>query len=125
MVKVAITYSCDQLHWILLEHYILKDAELFQMQQYKIYGGAYSSFAGCPASKGILQFDMWGVTPSNRYDWNSLKQSIINHGLRNSLLVAPMPTASTSVKFWEIMNVLNHLLVIFMYDALLRVNLLL
>jgi len=73
-----------------------KNAELFQMQQYKKYGGAYSSFADCPASKGILQFDMWGVTPSNRYDWNSLKQSIINHGLRNSLLVAPMPTASTS-----------------------------
>ncbi len=74
----------------------IKNAELFQMQQYKRYGGAYSSFAGCPASKGILQFDMWGITPSNRYDWNSLKQSIINHGLRNSLLVAPMPTASTS-----------------------------
>ena len=74
----------------------IKNAELFQMQQYERYGGAYSSFAGCPASKGILQFDMWGVTPSNRYDWDSLKQSIVNHGLRNSLLVAPMPTASTS-----------------------------
>jgi len=58
--------------------------------------GSYSSFCNSPASKGILQFDMWGVTPSDRYDWNSLKQSIMNHGLRNSLLVAPMPTASTS-----------------------------
>jgi ribonucleotide reductase alpha subunit len=58
--------------------------------------GAYSSFEGSPASKGILQFDMWGVTPSARYDWASLKQSIIHYGLRNSLLVAPMPTASTS-----------------------------
>ena len=58
--------------------------------------GAYSSFEGSPASKGILQFDMWGVTPSQRYDWSSLKESIIKYGLRNSLLVAPMPTASTS-----------------------------
>ena len=58
--------------------------------------GAYSTFVGSPASKGILQFDMWGVTPSDRYDWNKLKQSIIKYGLRNSLLVAPMPTASTA-----------------------------
>ena len=56
----------------------------------------YSTFAGSPASKGVLQFDMWGVTPSDRYDWTSLKKSICYHGLRNSLLVAPMPTASTS-----------------------------
>jgi ribonucleoside-diphosphate reductase alpha chain len=58
--------------------------------------GAYSSFEGCPASKGVLQFDMWNTTPSQRYDWSSLKESIIKYGLRNSLLVAPMPTASTS-----------------------------
>jgi len=60
------------------------------------YKGAYSSFRGSPASQGKLQFDMWGVTPSNRYDWDKLKKSIIDYGLRNSLLVAPMPTASTS-----------------------------
>ena len=58
--------------------------------------GSYSSFEGSPASKGILQFDMWNVTPSSRYDWTTLKQSIVKYGLRNSLLVAPMPTASTS-----------------------------
>ena len=58
--------------------------------------GSYETFFGSPASQGSLQFDLWGVTPSNRYDWDSLKQSIIVHGLRNSLLVAPMPTASTS-----------------------------
>ena len=58
--------------------------------------GAYTSFEDSPASKGILQFDMWGVTPSARYDWTSLKDSIVKYGLRNSLLVAPMPTASTS-----------------------------
>lgn len=60
------------------------------------YGGSYSSFPGSPASKGILQFDMWSTVPSNRYDWGSLKSSIITYGLRNSLLLAPMPTASTS-----------------------------
>ena len=56
----------------------------------------YSTFKGSPASQGILQFDMWDVTPSNRYDWHLLKQKIITYGLRNSLLLAPMPTASTS-----------------------------
>jgi len=58
--------------------------------------GTYSSFIGSPASKGILQYDMWNVEPSTRYDWTALKESIIKNGLRNSLLVAPMPTASTS-----------------------------
>ena len=58
--------------------------------------GVYNSFEGSPASKGILQFDMWDVTPSDRYDWTTLKESIKKFGLRNSLLVAPMPTASTS-----------------------------
>lgn len=58
--------------------------------------GSYSSFIGSPASNGILQFDMWNVSPSDRYDWIALKQSIQKNGIRNSLLVAPMPTASTS-----------------------------
>ena len=58
--------------------------------------GAYISFEGSPTSKGILQFDLWNVSPSNRYDWDILKKSIQKYGLRNSLLVAPMPTASTS-----------------------------
>ena len=61
------------------------------------YLGSYSSFEGSPASKGLLQFDLWGVTPdSGRFYWNKLKESIQEHGLRNSLCVAPMPTASTS-----------------------------
>ena len=60
------------------------------------YCCAYSSFNGSPSSQGILQFDLWSVTPSNRYDWAKLKQSIVKYGLRNSLLVSPMPTASTS-----------------------------
>jgi ribonucleoside-diphosphate reductase alpha subunit len=59
--------------------------------------GPYSTFAGSPASQGILQFDMWNVDPtSERYDWDTLKAEIREKGLRNSLLVAPMPTASTS-----------------------------
>ncbi|HEY0610654.1 MAG TPA: ribonucleoside-diphosphate reductase subunit alpha, partial [Chitinophaga sp.] len=58
--------------------------------------GAYETFAGSPASKGILQYDMWGVTPSPRWDWTALKAEIKKHGIRNSLLLAPMPTASTS-----------------------------
>lgn len=58
--------------------------------------GHYQSFPGSPASKGILQYDMWDVSPSDRWDWASLKADIKTHGLRNSLLVAPMPTASTS-----------------------------
>ena len=59
--------------------------------------GAYSSFKGSPASYGELQFDLWNVTPSSgRYDWTALKENIMTYGIRNSLLVAPMPTASTS-----------------------------
>ena len=58
--------------------------------------GAYESFPGSPTSEGILQYDMWNVTPSDRYNWEELKASIKEHGMRNSLLLAPMPTASTS-----------------------------
>nr|WP_295877210.1 ribonucleoside-diphosphate reductase subunit alpha [uncultured Chitinophaga sp.] len=58
--------------------------------------GHYETFPGSPASKGILQFDMWDVKPSSRWDWDKLKKSIIKDGIRNSLLLAPMPTASTS-----------------------------
>lgn len=58
--------------------------------------GAYQSFEGSPASKGELQYDMWGVEPSDRWNWIELKAKIKKHGMRNSLLLAPMPTASTS-----------------------------
>jgi len=59
--------------------------------------GAYESFKGSPVSKGIFQFDMWGVTPdSGRWDWDTLKKAVKKNGVRNSLLLAPMPTASTS-----------------------------
>jgi len=59
--------------------------------------GPYQTIKGSPVSKGIFQFDMWGVTPSSGlWDWDSLKKEVKKHGVRNSLLVAPMPTASTS-----------------------------
>ena len=59
--------------------------------------GAYETFKGSPVSKGIFQYDMWGVTPeSGLWDWDSLKKEVKKHGVRNSLLLAPMPTASTS-----------------------------
>ena len=72
-------------------------AALEQSCELAMEEGPYETFAGSPASQGILQFDMWNVDPgSTRYDWTSLKQKIITHGIRNSTLLAPMPTASTS-----------------------------
>ncbi len=58
--------------------------------------GAYETFAGSPASKGILQYDMWDVQPTSRWEWDVLKEEIKQYGMRNSLLLAPMPTASTA-----------------------------
>jgi ribonucleoside-diphosphate reductase alpha chain len=58
--------------------------------------GPYETFAGSPVSQGIFQFDMWGVTPTNRWEWDLLKEEVKKHGVRNSLLLAPMPTASTA-----------------------------
>jgi ribonucleoside-diphosphate reductase alpha subunit len=58
--------------------------------------GAYETFEGSPVSKGVFQFDMWGVTPTSRWEWDVLKDEVKTHGVRNSLLLAPMPTASTA-----------------------------
>jgi ribonucleoside-diphosphate reductase alpha chain len=72
-------------------------AALEKSNELAIQHGSYSSFEGSPASQGILQFDMWSnSSTSGLYNWDNLKKSIIEKGLRNSLLVAPMPTASTS-----------------------------
>ncbi len=60
-------------------------------------GKPYQTYAGCPVSRGLLQFDMWGVTPtSGLWDWDALRAEIAQHGIFNSLLLAPMPTASTA-----------------------------
>jgi ribonucleoside-diphosphate reductase alpha subunit len=58
--------------------------------------GVYASYKGSPVSKGILQYDMWNIKPSSRWDWKDLKEEIAQYGIRNSLLVALMPTASTA-----------------------------
>ncbi len=58
--------------------------------------GAYESYKGSPVSKGIFQYDMWNVSPSDRWEWDILKEEVAKYGVRNSLLLAPMPTASTS-----------------------------
>jgi ribonucleoside-diphosphate reductase alpha chain len=58
--------------------------------------GTYETYAGSPVSNSIFQYDMWGVVPSNRWDWSQLKAEVKKHGVRNSLLLAPMPTASTA-----------------------------
>ncbi|EFJ14283.1 hypothetical protein SELMODRAFT_156827 [Selaginella moellendorffii] len=58
--------------------------------------GVYETYPGSPVSKGVFQPDMWNVIPSGRWDWAALKEMVARHGVRNSLLVAPMPTASTS-----------------------------
>jgi ribonucleotide reductase alpha subunit len=71
-------------------------AEILNIKKDEL-SGSYSSFEGSPASNGQLQFDLWGVDPATtRYNWSELRECIQKHGLRNSLLVAPMPTASTS-----------------------------
>ncbi|NVK64140.1 MAG: ribonucleoside-diphosphate reductase subunit alpha [Flavobacteriales bacterium] len=58
--------------------------------------GPYETFEGSPVSRGEFQFDMWGVTPTDRWEWDVLKEEVKEHGVRNSLLLAPMPTASTA-----------------------------
>jgi ribonucleoside-diphosphate reductase alpha chain len=58
--------------------------------------GPYESYEGSPVSKGVFQHDMWNVTPSSRWEWDTLREEILKYGVRNSLLLAPMPTASTS-----------------------------
>jgi ribonucleoside-diphosphate reductase alpha subunit len=96
-LKLNLPFECDEAKKInrkifeTLYHASLeKSCEL--SQEY----GIYETFPGSPASQGILQFDMWNTEPSTRYDWYQLKQKIKMFGLRNSLLLAPMPTASTS-----------------------------
>ncbi|EGC32866.1 ribonucleotide reductase large subunit [Dictyostelium purpureum] len=72
-------------------------AALTASHELSLIEGPYETFKGSPASQGILQYDFWNVTPTNRWNWTDLKDKIVNKGgLRNSLLIAPMPTASTS-----------------------------
>ena len=78
-----------------IEDYL--DLNKWERKLTKKYKGAYSTFEGSPISKGLFQFDMWNIKPTeNMYDWDVLRKEINEHGVRNSLLVALMPTASTS-----------------------------
>ena len=83
-------------HGYRVENYNQVSEEIVKYIREKQYCGCYSSFEGSPLSQGKFQFDLWNVTPSDRYDWDSLRKSIVENGTRNSLCVAPMPTASTS-----------------------------
>lgn len=71
-------------------------AALEASSELAVVEGSYETYQGSPASEGRLQFDLWGVAPTDLWDWNALKEKIARDGLRNSLLLAPMPTASTS-----------------------------
>ena len=72
-------------------------AAMMASKDLAVQDGPYETFAGSPLSQGKFQFDLWGVTPrSGRWDWDALRAEVVKHGVRNSLLVAPMPTASTA-----------------------------
>jgi ribonucleoside-diphosphate reductase alpha subunit len=81
-----------------IEYYLNKirpiKAEIINLEY--DYIGAYSSFKSSPISKGLFQFDLWNIKPGDRYNWEELRKNVIKYGIRNSLLVALMPTASTS-----------------------------
>jgi ribonucleoside-diphosphate reductase alpha chain len=77
-------------------HETIYYAALTASKDLAIKEGPYSTFAGSPVSQGILQFDMWNVKPTDRWEWDVLRDEVKKHGVRNSLLLAPMPTASTS-----------------------------
>ena len=82
--------------------------------------GPYQTYQGSPVSQGIFQFDMWGVTPSPRWEWDILKEEVMKHGVRNSLLLAPMHLL---LKYWVIMNALNHTLLTFTHAGYFPVSL--
>jgi ribonucleoside-diphosphate reductase alpha chain len=96
MMKLSFTSEkAKQLNKDIFE--TIYNAALEESLQLAKEDGRYDSFDGSPASQGLLQFDLWNVEPDlDRYNWNDLKERIKKYGLRNSLLVAPMPTASTS-----------------------------
>ena len=96
-IKLRIPYDSEEANVINEKIFeTIYYASCYESNQIAKVNGYYSSFIGSPSSKGILQFDLWNYKPINNYDWDSLKASIITYGLRNSLLIALMPTASTS-----------------------------
>jgi ribonucleoside-diphosphate reductase alpha subunit len=97
-MMLNLTFTCDKSKAINKHIFeTIYHAALEQSYEMALTDGPYDTFWGSPASKGELQFDLWNVDPLNtRYEWDKLKTLIKTHGIRNSLLLAPMPTASTS-----------------------------
>lgn len=97
LLKMGLPFDSERAKEVNMEVFetIYYAACLASMELAKLEG-PYPKFKGSPASEGILQFDLWGVKPSSRWNWDGLKEEIKKHGLRNSLLIALMPTASTS-----------------------------
>ena len=97
-LKLKIPFDSEEARVVNREiHETIYFASMTASKDLAMQDGAYETFKGSPVSKGIFQFDMWGVTPSSgRWDWDTLKREVKKHGVRNSLLLAPMPTASTS-----------------------------
>jgi len=90
-------FECEEAQKLNREiHETIYYAAMTASKDLAIKDGHYESYPGSPVSKGIFQFDMWDVTPSNRWEWDVLKEEVAKYGVRNSLLLAPMPTASTS-----------------------------
>lgn len=96
-MKMRLAFDSPQARQLNLEIFeTIYFAALEASNELAVIEGTYETYHGSPASEGKLQFDLWNVTPTGRWDWAALKEKIAKHGLRNSLLVAPMPTASTS-----------------------------
>jgi ribonucleoside-diphosphate reductase alpha subunit len=97
-IKLRMPFDSDEARGLNKDiHETIYYASMTASKDLAVTQGPYETIKGSPVSKGIFQFDMWGVTPdSGRWNWDALKQEVKKHGVRNSLLIAPMPTASTS-----------------------------
>jgi ribonucleoside-diphosphate reductase alpha chain len=90
-------FECEEAQALNREiHETIYYAAMTASKDLAIKDGHYESYPGSPVSKGIFQYDMWNVTPTKRWEWDVLKEEVAKYGVRNSLLLAPMPTASTS-----------------------------
>ena len=96
-IKLRLPFESEEARFLNREIFeTIYYAALTASKDLAIKDGTYESYEGSPVSKGELQFDMWGVKPTDRWEWDVLREEIKKHGIRNSLLLAPMPTASTS-----------------------------
>ncbi len=96
-ILLRLPFDCEEARKLNAEiHETIYYAAMTASKDLSKKDGPYETFKGSPVSKGIFQFDMWNVTPSSRWEWDILKEEVKIHGVRNSLLLAPMPTASTS-----------------------------